>query len=1341
MTKKHIRNNISILRNIRDRHVGKVPAPIQQRINIITSLYEDRKISQFGTAERLIKNITTKNDKQKAKGIKEADKSIQKYESATPITEKLAKNAEKARETKKVSNVKIRLREKTKASAVSRLVRKAKERGFGKTHTYSVSYMLFTTQDHISNYNDDKELKKIVMRRAFTDDGIDFFPINPKEGPRHANIKTTPFIETIVRRKITTRKGNASLFKKVMTLLSRDISSRLYGYVQAVVIYSASQVSNAEDIDVEEEGLRETKNVSIYNYYHETLIDPTRETVEEAIKNKDYRENECWINALLEKYEGTKLTKEKRGSLAKPALTRSKILEMLNRTEDDIHKYGISINQMKPIFKFFSIPVKLYNCECQLLFQYIPDNYKNNRHTQIFTGMIKNNHIYPINANWDRLNHLDVSDPKELKVSSNFYINDMDEPPTYKIFSHIDELLKLTEDDRYNLIHVDNDLNEVLFQLKDAGYEPFVRYQANKISQLRVRFKYRDLSKSVDYIISSQDLSKEYIERDVLVNTEDKYNRLINAMFQFNKSIFSESHKSKYDDIDMSILNECKTVVPQGWFHKMDKVKNHAEIDRTKAFTWAFRQIKRIPKFNEFDAWMPMTDKIDIYKLSSLTLYMVEVYEGNIFFNKKINIIYGKFLRKLLEDNVQLKIIYYKQPSHIHKVDYDKVVGELWDTYISDDKDEDKQIKKKIANINFGMLEKSVNTGQRSKIFNSIKEACHHQRIHGGKIYAIQKETYEVEYIGDSDDDADEFNEKTTMGDTYYILNTTCKRHLVNGFIYIKELLLQYHNFAMYDAYTKLKNNNIKIYSVKSDAFTIHNDDLSKVLGMPNCPVRALREGILTFSDEIGDWRLSKSQITSPTEKYRYKYNEIIPIPIHENNQVEVVDEWDTETICKDITKYKQVLIRGRVPGTGKSYIAEYFARLGYKVLFVVPTNQLLQEKVKKGVDATTLNKFFRIPVDEDKGATLPVYDYSPFNVICFDEVYMTNTYIKNKIRVFVKENPDILTLATGDTKQLQGVECITNCQDPATYADNCLNMIFKNNIMLKICKRVGAKDSPDGDRNREMINDMYDDCWVHQLPIADMVAKYFETTDDIMASEHNIAYTNARCVDVSNEVRKRLGKKDKYEIGEELICRLYKEHHGARFNVNIRYKVINIKFSGITIQNLNTETYHEVNEEILYKHFRYAYCATAHSSQGASVRETITIHEWDKSCLVSREWWWCAITRCVDFRKVKFFKSDKFENEINEISLKQYFQNKIDGYKQQDKKSQREINDANYVDVDWCMSRLKGCCGKCGCKFNIDKHKGQIRSNFSAQRQDNLHEHTKDNCDAFCVYCNCSSK
>ena len=56
-------------------------------------------------------------------------------------------------------------------------------------------------------------------------------------------------------------------------------------------------------------------------------------------------------------------------------------------------------------------------------------------------------------------------------------------------------------------------------------------------------------------------------------------------------------------------------------------------------------------------------------------------------------------------------------------------------------------------------------------------------------------------------------------------------------------------------------------------------------------------------------------------------------------------------------------------------------------------------------------------------------------------------------------------------------------------------------------------------------------------------------------------------------------------------------------------------------------------------------------------------------------------------------------------------------------------------------MDRLKGTCGKCGCDFYIEIKKGAMNSNFTCQRVDNLHGHTKDNSVAFCNYCNCSSK
>ena len=158
------------------------------------------------------------------------------------------------------------------------------------------------------------------------------------------------------------------------------------------------------------------------------------------------------------------------------------------------------------------------------------------------------------------------------------------------------------------------------------------------------------------------------------------------------------------------------------------------------------------------------------------------------------------------------------------------------------------------------------------------------------------------------------------------------------------------------------------------------------------------------------------------------------------------------------------MIIKGKFPGTGKSYIGEYFQKMNKNVLFV---NRLLQEKE---VEATTYNKSFSIAVHEDVGEKLPQYDYSPYDIIVFDEIYMSNLYVLNKVRLFIMNNPDKIVIATGDVKQLQGIEAMTNCQDPATYMDNCLDTIFKYNICLTVCRRVGAKDSEEGDRNREII-------------------------------------------------------------------------------------------------------------------------------------------------------------------------------------------------------------------------------------------------------------------------------
>ena len=150
-----------------------------------------------------------------------------------------------------------------------------------------------------------------------------------------------------------------------------------------------------------------------------------------------------------------------------------------------------------------------------------------------------------------------------------------------------------------------------------------------------------------------------------------------------------------------------------------------------------------------------------------------------------------------------------------------------------------------------------------------------------------------------------------------------------------------------------------------------------------------------------------------------------------------------------------------------------------------------------------------------------------------FDELGTAGNYILNRVREFKDTHPEKIIIGTADGKQLKPIADLTNTQDHETYLNNCLNQLFKYKICLKISKILKTEE------DKVRLNDVCNDIWKSKLPIKEIVNKHFETTSDIMEGEHNIAYTNARCKWVSKTVRSNLGKTDKCEIGEHVICRV----------------------------------------------------------------------------------------------------------------------------------------------------------------------------------------------------------
>ena len=306
MTKELIRQYIQNLRTTRDSKIGKVPPDIQAKINKIVDLYEDRKISGYETANKLINDISINDTKTRKSGFKKYEKAVAKYEEAEPITERMAKTAKKARTGKEVKAV-VKTHDKQpifKRKAIAGLATKAKEI-FKKRKTYDVKFMLFSLENRSG-----------VKRPAITMDGREYYPLiintrgEKKEGTvATAHVKASQFLETVVQRKIRRyHKDEKGLCTRVMLIMNTSIEfddiGHLVEYVDAIRIESVELVeTDTSNYDEREQALRESQNISIYYRYIQTEVDADALTIKQALQNKEYRDNECWINALLENFQ------------------------------------------------------------------------------------------------------------------------------------------------------------------------------------------------------------------------------------------------------------------------------------------------------------------------------------------------------------------------------------------------------------------------------------------------------------------------------------------------------------------------------------------------------------------------------------------------------------------------------------------------------------------------------------------------------------------------------------------------------------------------------------------------------------------------------------------------------------------------------------------------------------------------------------------------------------------------------------------------------------------------------------------------------------------------------
>ena len=153
-----------------------------------------------------------------------------------------------------------------------------------------------------------------------------------------------------------------------------------------------------------------------------------------------------------------------------------------------------------------------------------------------------------------------------VKASPDYHINEKDEPTECKMIQSLNDLKKFREKDEYTLIYDGNDLTQLFYESKMAGYEPQVRFTGCIVSDLY--FKFYIKKKSIRYRIKTQNLVTSSVDGTITVRTEQIYNKMSKAMYEFNKALFNPLHKSYYNETDIQILRECRTIPPVGELNK-----------------------------------------------------------------------------------------------------------------------------------------------------------------------------------------------------------------------------------------------------------------------------------------------------------------------------------------------------------------------------------------------------------------------------------------------------------------------------------------------------------------------------------------------------------------------------------------------------------------------------------------------------------------------------------------------------------------------------------------------------------------------------------------------------
>jgi len=168
--------------------------------------------------------------------------------------------------------------------------------------------------------------------------------------------------------------------------------------------------------------------------------------------------------------------------------------------------------------------------------------------------LCKGDHVYTCNLKVASVAHKIEEDnakhEKDMFISNNFktYEKENEDFETVLfMINHIDDLVDILRNnsDKYevlNVVHINDDLKDLFYQLKHIGYSPMIHFGAGIINSITCIFKVAN--KNITIKIKSQRPTKFTIEETVMAPDVHTLNNLQKVRHEFSSKILRGEFKS-----------------------------------------------------------------------------------------------------------------------------------------------------------------------------------------------------------------------------------------------------------------------------------------------------------------------------------------------------------------------------------------------------------------------------------------------------------------------------------------------------------------------------------------------------------------------------------------------------------------------------------------------------------------------------------------------------------------------------------------------------------------------------------------------------------------------------